>query len=113
MLYRLPCGGRGSVQWHASQVRSNGSTTPRDLASSPEREDLTSSCISARSAAVGSSLSPKETKWNSKSFKARKDRRQPTSPRLADLLELTKSPARRGAFCIPFYTNLILHRRHL
>src|SRR3954466_5166662 len=98
MLYRLPCGGRGLVQWHALQARSNGSTTPKDSASSRERADLTSSFTSARSAAAVSSLSPKATRENSKSFKVRKDRRQRTSPRLADLPNYRKKPRSVGAF---------------
>jgi len=36
--------GRGSVQWHASLERSNGSTTRRDLASSRGRADRRVRC---------------------------------------------------------------------
>src|SRR6266576_6853826 len=100
MLYRLPCGGRGLVQWHASLERSNGSTTPKDLASSHGRADRTSSFTSARSVEAVSSLFPRETRSNSKSCKVRKDRRLQTSPRLVDVSQNSKAPPAAGLFCI-------------
>src|SRR5688572_6495398 len=73
--------------------------TPRDLASFREREARTFSSISAPSEGPASSRSPKGTKWNSKSCRDRKDRRQPTSRRSVKKAPEEKAPP-GGAFFV-------------
>src|SRR5688500_6533080 len=76
--------------------------TPRDLASSHEREGPTSSSISAQSADPVSSLSLKGTRASSRESRDRKDLRPGPSRKRADLTEVrTQGRARRGVSYSP------------